>query len=433
MPTSRLNSIPRFALPYTAADFASALAALGRPTPPPDAFGLLGPSPKFWTGSGRQALRLLLTALALKPGAGVALPLFTDPSLVHAIAVAGYRPIFIDIDPSFLTIDPESLAAVNGTFAAVVAVHLFGQLADMPAVMAIAGKRPVIEDAAHAPLSCLNGRRAGEFGLASFFSFASTKYWPAGGGGLAMVHDPALARAFAEAAASLAPTHRLRELRNLLMQGAKAVVFRRRCYGFIGRPLRRWAEKWALLEPHLDLDAIPRPYAAVARRQASGFALRVEFQRANSLRLLSRLSGVEDIVLPMERVGARYNYHMFPVLLHDRRERDAVTAGMWRRHVDTSTIYCAVVEECRRFGYTGGCPVAESVADRLITLPNYAGLNAEDIDRVAEAFLISLRAWRSARSAAWPAVRLEGRRPAGERELPAPAPVSLTDAAERQS
>ena len=64
MSTSRLNSIPRFALPYTAADFTAALMALARPTPPPDAFGLLGPSPKFWTGSGRQALRLLLTAAA---------------------------------------------------------------------------------------------------------------------------------------------------------------------------------------------------------------------------------------------------------------------------------------------------------------------------------------------------------------------------------
>jgi dTDP-4-amino-4,6-dideoxygalactose transaminase len=411
MPTSRLNSIPRFALPYTAADFTAALAALARPAPPPDAFGLLGPSPKFWTGSGRQALRLLLTALALKPNSGVALPLFTDPSLVQAVVAAGHRPIFIDIDPAFLTLDPESLAAANGSFAAVVAVHLFGQLADMPAVMAIAGKRPVIEDAAHAPLSSLNGRRAGDFGLAAFFSFASTKYWPAGGGGMAMVHDPALADSFVQASAKLSPPSRLQELRNVVMQGAKAVVFRRRCYGFIGKPMRRWAETWALLEPHLDLDAIPRPYAAVARRQASSFALRVEFQRANSLRLLSRLSSAEDVVLPIERNGARYNYHMFPVLLHDRRERDAVTAGMWRRHVDTSTIYSPVVEECRKYGYTGGCPIAESVAERLVTLPNYAGLTSEDIDHVAEAFLLTLREWRSDRSAA----RLERLRPtAGE-------------------
>src|SRR6266487_3147964 len=99
MPTSRLHSIPRFALPYTAGDFAAGLRAIFRSSPPREAFGLLGGSPKFWTRSGRQALRLLLGTLDLQPGSGVALPLFTDPSLVRAIAAAGHRPIFIDIDP----------------------------------------------------------------------------------------------------------------------------------------------------------------------------------------------------------------------------------------------------------------------------------------------------------------------------------------------
>jgi len=87
---SRSYSIPRFALPYTLLDFGTALMAIFREgPPPPDAFGLLGDSPKFWTRSGRQALRLLLSALNLKAGSGVALPLFTDPSLVSAIVAAG--------------------------------------------------------------------------------------------------------------------------------------------------------------------------------------------------------------------------------------------------------------------------------------------------------------------------------------------------------
>ena len=129
----RFHAIPRFGLPYTTADFAAALLALFRRTPPPEGFGLLGDSPKFWTRSGRQALRLLLAALDLKPGSGVALPLFTDPSLVDAILAAGHRPVFIDVDPQFLTMDPKSLDAARGTFSAVVAVHLFGHLADTSA------------------------------------------------------------------------------------------------------------------------------------------------------------------------------------------------------------------------------------------------------------------------------------------------------------
>ncbi|HXA52166.1 MAG TPA: DegT/DnrJ/EryC1/StrS family aminotransferase [Candidatus Acidoferrum sp.] len=408
---SRFYSIPRFALPYTASDFAAGWLALFRGAPPPAAFDLLGDSPKFWTRSGRQALRMLVTALNLKPDSGVALPLFTDPSLVSAILAAGHRPVFIDVDPQSLTIDPKSLHAASGAYSAVVAVHLFGHMADMPAVLEAAPEIPVIEDAAHAPLSSLNGRMAGDFGLASFYSFASTKYWPAGGGGLAVVHDRTMARRLAGRTQGIYPSSRLHELKALLLQAAKAAVFQRRLYGIFGRPLRRWVEKWALLEPGLDLMVIQRAHAAVACRQALRFPERVEQQRSNSLRLLSQLADTEDVILPRERPGARYNYHLFPVLLRNQAERAAVRAAMWNRFVDTSTLYSGVVEVCRKFGYRGGCPVAESVADRLITLPNYAGLSESDIDTVARVFLSSLTACRNTRPR-YPALSFGVRRPA---------------------
>jgi perosamine synthetase len=392
---SRFHTVPRFGLPYTPQDFAAGLRAIFGRAKPPDAFGLLGDSPKFWTRSGRQALRLLLTALELKAGSGVALPLFTDPSLVSAIVAAGHCPVFIDVDPRFLTMDPESLEAARGSFSALVVVHLFGQMADIPALLLAAGNVPVIEDAAHAPLSYLNNRIAGSFGLASFYSFASTKYWPAGGGGLAVVNDATLARELTRATEALSSSSRIEELRNLALQAAKALLFTRQLYGILGKPIRRWAEKWAILEPSLDLKAIQHSYAAVACRQAARFAKRVERQRANSLRLLSQLDTIEDVVLPHERPGARYNYHLFPVLLRDRKERAAMMAAMGARFVDTSMIYCDVVQQCRRFGYLGTCPQAESIADRLITVPNHAALSSEDIDRVAGVFRSSLRTCRS--------------------------------------
>lgn len=402
MLTSRFHSIPRFALPYTAADFAAGLHALFRGGPSPDAFGLFCDRPKFWTRSGRQTLRLLLEALELKPGSGVALPLFTDPSLVKAIVAAGHQPVFIDVDRRYLTIHPQSLQDACGTFSAVVAVHLFGQLADMPAILDAAESVPVIEDTAHAPLSSLNGRIAGSFGVAGFYSFASTKYWPAGGGGLAVVNEASLASKLADRVRSLSPPPQLEEFNNLILQATKAAVFSRRLYGVFGRPVRPWAESRALLEPYLDMNAIQRSSAAVACRQALRLPQRVELQRANSLRLLARLGAVDDVVIPQERPGTRYNYHLFPVLLRNREERAALMAAMWERFVDTSMIYSGVVKEARRFGYVRGCPVAESVADRLITLPNYAGLSAQEIDTVADAFLSSLRACRQAeRMSTW--------------------------------
>jgi perosamine synthetase len=161
----------------------------------------------------------------------------------------------------------------------------------------------------------------------------------------------------------------------------------------------------ALLEPHLDLRAIQRSWAAVACRQALRLPRRVEIQRANSLRLLARLDRVEDLVFPYERPGSRYNYHLFPVLLRNRQERTSVRAAMWNRFVDTSMIYSDSVKEARQFGYRRGCPIAESVADRLITLPNYAGLTGRDIDTVADVFLSTVRACRQGRST--PTARLE--------------------------
>jgi dTDP-4-amino-4,6-dideoxygalactose transaminase len=410
MLTTRLHSIPRFALPYTTDDFMAAFHALRHGAPPPDRFVLLGDSPKFWTASGRQALRLLLTSLGLPPGSGVALPLFTDPSLASAVTAAGHRPVFIDVDSETLTMDPGSLAAASGEYSALVIVHLFGQVADVPGLLAVAGNVPIIEDAAHAPLSFLLGRMAGEFGLASFYSFASTKYWPAGGGGLAVVHDPDLATRMVREVQTLSPPPRLLELRNLILQAAKSVVFSSRAYGFLGKPMRRWADGWALLEPSLDISTIKRTQAAAAQRQASRFPLRVEQQRANSLRLLSHLSRVEDVVLPHERHGARYNYHLFPVLLRDQQERDAVRAAMWKHFVDTSTLYSDSIARSVKYGYRGGCPVAESVATRLITLPNYATLSNAEIDRVAQVFVSSLKACRSVRHV-YPALSFGQRMP----------------------
>jgi dTDP-4-amino-4,6-dideoxygalactose transaminase len=394
MPISRLHSIPRFALPYTPVDFAAGLRAMICGGPPAADFPLFTGTPKFWTSSGRQALRLLLGALRLRPASGVALPLFTDPSLVRAIVAAGHRPVFIDVDPRYLTIDPQNLEDHRGRYSAVVAVHLFGQLADMRAVMTAAGSAPVIEDTAHAPFSSLDGRLAGTYGVAAFYSFASTKYWPAGGGGLALANDVTLARAMADDIRRLSPPSRFREMRGLALQAAKAAAFHRLLYGTCARPMRRWAEDWALLEPCLDQRAVQRAWAAVACRQASRLPRRVERQRANSLQLLIRLGPADDLVFPYERPGARYNYHMFPVLLRNRDERAAVRAAMWSAFVDTSMIYSHVIKETRRFGYTGGCPIAESIAERLITLPNHAALTCRDIDTVAYVFRSSLLACR---------------------------------------
>lgn len=395
---NRLQTIPRFAVPYGLADFMTALAAVfGGRVQVDQGSGIFRDRPAIWTGSGRQALWLILKALRLKAGSGIAIPLYSDCSVAYAVREAGYTPVFVDVDRRTLTMDPGALVRVRSWISAAVVVHFFGHAAPMDTLLRVADGIPVIEDTAHGPLSFVNGREAGTFGVACFYSFASTKYGPAGGGGLAVVNDPALADRVREEAKLLTPSARLAECWNPVLQAAKAALFRRPFYGLVGRPMRPWVERRSLLEPHLNPVSIQPGQAAVALRQALRLPGLVSRQRANSLRLLSRLSGAEDVVLPEEWPGARYNYYVFPVLVAGADERDAVRAAMLERHVDTSAIYFDIIERSRELGYSGGCPVAESVVPRMLTLPNYAALSDRDIDYVAETFLSALQACRAAR------------------------------------
>ena len=99
-------------------------------------------------------------------------------------------------------------------------------------------------------------------------------------------------------------------------------------------------------------------------------------------------------MLPYEWPGSTYNYHIFPVLMTDEQERDGVAAAMLKEGVDTSQIYSNAISHSRKLGYIAGCPISESVAARLLTLPNYASLSRADIERVAGAFLQAVIQYR---------------------------------------
>ena len=181
----RLHTIPRFSVDYGISDFLCALGHLtSQELPSPDLLDVVANRPAFWTSSGRQALWLILKALDLKPGSGVALPMYGDRGITEAVQRSGYKPVFVDVEEATLTMDPASLQRVRHDISAVVVLHFFGHLADMDALKEVAGTLPIIEDTVHAPYSLYHGRMAGQFGVACFYSFASTKAWAAGGAAL---------------------------------------------------------------------------------------------------------------------------------------------------------------------------------------------------------------------------------------------------------
>ncbi|HEY2900973.1 MAG TPA: DegT/DnrJ/EryC1/StrS family aminotransferase, partial [Polyangia bacterium] len=148
--------------------------------------------------NGTDALTLALRACRIGAGAFVVAPSHTAGATIAAIELAGATPLLVDIDPLTFTLDPNALASAlanppkgvdRAAIAAVLPVHLYGQLADMPAIMAIAARENlvVIEDCAQAHGATLDGRAAGTWGAAAAFSFYPTKNLGAFGDGGAVV------------------------------------------------------------------------------------------------------------------------------------------------------------------------------------------------------------------------------------------------------
>jgi dTDP-4-amino-4,6-dideoxygalactose transaminase len=140
--------------------------------------------------NGTDALELALRAIGLGRDARIATVANAGMYGTVAILSIGAKPIFVDIDPTTMTMSPAALSAA-GPVDAVVVTHLYGRMADMPSLMRAAKGAPVIEDCAQAHGAALEGRRAGSWGVAGCFSFYPTKNLGALGDGGAITTDDA--------------------------------------------------------------------------------------------------------------------------------------------------------------------------------------------------------------------------------------------------
>jgi dTDP-4-amino-4,6-dideoxygalactose transaminase len=149
--------------------------------------------------SGTAALHLALAALGVGSGDHVVTVAHTFIATAEAISAVGAEPVFIDVDPDTYLMDPALLeAAITARTRAIIPVHLYGQMADMDAILAIARRHdiPVIEDACQAHGASYKGRPAGSMGDIGCFSFYPAKnLGTIGEGGAAVTHSATLAAA----------------------------------------------------------------------------------------------------------------------------------------------------------------------------------------------------------------------------------------------
>lgn len=314
--------------------------------------------------SGTDALLVALLALGVGPGDEVICPAFTFVATAGAAARAGARPVFADVLPGSMNLDPASAAAaMTPRTRAVVTVHLFGQCAAMDEIRALAEPRgiQVIEDAAQAFGAEHLGQKAGGLGAAGCFSFFPTKNLGGfGDGGLVTTGDAGLAE-------------RARALR---AQGAR----QKHRHELVGGNFRLDALQAALLRAKL-----PRvPDALLARR-------------ANAARYdaLLREAGL-PITLP-ERAGHTFNQYVIRV--REPGQRDALRGFLAARGIGSEVYYPAPLHLQPCFAALGqgegSLPEAEAAAREALALPVFPGLRGEEIDRVARA-IMEFPAWRAA-------------------------------------
>ncbi len=377
--------IPAEYHPYSFRDAAFALTSCRkRAAGPPVALTFPGIGEGTALRSARAAVIVTLKALDLPAGANVGVPLYCCPVVFKAVQAAGCRPRFIDVEPDSHCLSVRDLETKSRELDAVIAVHMFGHLCDMPEILRIMRGRPVIEDCAQSLGSRLDDRPCGSFGDAAFFSFRSGKYLAVGEGAALFAKDPGLAARMAGLVEALPAPTRAEEFRHVMNTLARSTLRSRPWWGLVG------AKIWAVYNERTDfIDKSPivlgRMFAsdlAVYRRRLPQLEGMIAAQKAHARRLNEGLR-LGTTRLPVEPVRARTNGFMYPVVFESVDDRKAMAAFLKRRGVGTATPYEHTPEgAAANYGYQGDCPAAERLLARTLVLPSYYALRPRDLARI---------------------------------------------------
>jgi dTDP-4-amino-4,6-dideoxygalactose transaminase len=303
-------------------------------------------------GSGTDALRLALHALGVGPGDEVVTTPFTFVASAETIAQVGARPVFADVDPVTLTLDPAAVARrLTPRTRALVVVHLYGQPAAMTPLMELARTHGlwVIEDAAQAIGAATGGRRVGAIGHVGCFSFFPTKNLGAyGDGGMVVTDDPVLA-------------DRVRMLRQ---HGSREKYV---------HEIDGWCSR---------LDELQAAVLRVKLRHLEDWTAR---RRALAQGYRDALAPL-PLTGPADRDGDRAVYHLFTIR---SAERDELRKHLSRREIDTAVHYPTPLhlQPIFRREAHGEFPESERASQQVLSLPLFPEMTAEEHAAVIRALV----------------------------------------------
>lgn len=300
--------------------------------------------------NGTDALELALRALGVGPGDQVATVANTVSATAAAIVACGATPVFVEIEPESMLMDPAALErrlASTARVRAIVPVHLYGRACDLPRITAIAQAAgvPVVEDCAQAHGAAIGGRKVGAWGELAAFSFYPTKNLAAlGDGGAVVGRDPAL----------------IEKVRLLRQYGWRT----RYVSDGPGRNSRLDEIQAAILRVQL-----PRLDAANARRARL------------AARYGDRLAGL-PIRLPAPAPAGAHVWHQFVIRTP---RRDALKVHLERAGIHAGVLYPVPLHWQPGFASDVALPRTEAACAEVISLPLHAGVNKPEVDRVCAA------------------------------------------------
>jgi dTDP-4-amino-4,6-dideoxygalactose transaminase len=303
-------------------------------------------------GSGTEALWLSLLACGVGPGDEVITVPSTFMATAEAITYCGARPVFVDIDARTYTMNPEALqSALTPRTKAIIPVHLFGQPADMDAIVEFAHEHGlcVIEDACQAHGAEYKGRRVGTFGDTACFSFYPGKNLGA----------------FGEAGAIVTGSADLEQKIRILRDHGQVRKYFHKMVGWNCR-----------------MDGIQ---GAVLRIKLRHLEAGIQRRQAHAGHYDAALGRVEGVVIPVHATYARHVYHVYAIRVN---ERDEVMKCLADQGIATGIHYPVPVhlqEAYRSLGYgQGAFPIAERCAAEFVSLPMYPELTVAQLEIVIE-------------------------------------------------
>ncbi|MCH7321031.1 DegT/DnrJ/EryC1/StrS family aminotransferase [Solibacillus sp. MA9] len=302
--------------------------------------------------NGHLALEYILEVFQLK-GEVITTP-FTFASTTHAIVRSGLTPVFADINPNDYTMQTDNLESlITEKTSAIMPVHVYGNICNVKEIERIAQKYnlKVIYDAAHAFGVTVNGESIANFGDASMFSFHATKVFNTIEGGALTFKDSNL----------------------------KNVIEAYKNFGITG------PETVEYIGGNSKMNEFQ---AAMGLCNLRNVEREIEKRRLVYERYLENLSDVVGIVLPRIAKGVISNYSYFPVLFDSEKiSRDEIHHDLMKHNIYTRKYFYPLTNqlECYQSKFAPNyTPIAQLISEKILTLPLYADLHLDDVDRICK-------------------------------------------------